>query len=392
MKSSKHTRLKKIILITSISVASVLLVLGMIVFFIFNSYINKMNLVSPKEIDLHDEAYEGEENGTSDTDYIKENDLSSLTHTDQDTNVDNPEEIDDEDDHNITDTPQEEIDIVEEKIRANMDENQTPILESKDVINILLIGSDTRKVGGTGRSDAMIIVSINKKTKTITATSIMRDIYLHIPGKKNNRVNAAYALGGADLLLDTIQQNFKIELNRFASIDFFAFIDIIDEIGGVTLDVSKREIPVINAYVSEINLLTGEEETKDHLTEPGLLLLNGKQALGYARNRYVGNSDFERTARQRRVLEQVFDGVKDLKLLELNDLVNVVLPQVTTNLTKGEIFSLVLGLPSYANYDLQQLRIPIDGSYRNIRVRGMSVLDVDFEKNIDEIQLRIYHE
>lgn len=383
MKSNNHTRLKRIILITSTSVASVLMVLGIVAFSIFNSYINKMNLVSPKDI---------EENNISDINDVRENDLSSQTHTDQDNNSDYVEEIDDLEDTSITDTPQEKIDLVEEKIRANMDENQTPILESKDVINILLIGSDTRKVGGAGRSDAMIIVSINKKTKMITATSIMRDIYLHIPGKKNNRINAAYALGGADLLMETIRQNFKLELSDFASIDFYAFIDVIDEIGGVTLDVSQREIPIINNYVSEINILTGVEETKDHLTEPGLLLLNGKQALGYARNRYVGNSDFERTARQRRVLEQIFDGVKDLSILELNDLVNTVLPQITTNLTKGEIFSLVLGLPSYANYDLQQLRVPIDGSYRNMRVRGMSVLDVDFKENINEIHLKVYLE
>lgn len=383
MKSNNHTRLKRIILRTSTSVASVLMVLGIVAFSIFNSYINKMNLVSPKDI---------EENNISDINDVRENDLSSQTHTDQDNNSDYVEEIDDLEDTSITDTPQEEIDLVEEKIRANMDENQTPILESKDVINILLIGSDTRKVGGAGRSDAMIIVSINKKTKMITATSIMRDIYLHIPGKKNNRINAAYALGGADLLMETIRQNFKLELSDFASIDFYAFIDVIDEIGGVTLDVSQREIPIINNYVSEINIITGVEETKDHLTEPGLLLLNGKQALGYARNRYVGNSDFERTARQRRVLEQIFDGVKDLSILELNDLVNTVLPQITTNLTKGEIFSLVLGLPSYANYDLQQLRVPIDGSYRNMRVRGMSVLDVDFKENINEIHLKVYLE
>lgn len=282
--------------------------------------------------------------------------------------------------------------MLAEKLRANMEENQTPIMEDKDVLNILLIGSDTRKAGGNGRSDAMIIVSINKKTKTITATSVLRDIYLQIPGKKNNRLNAAYVFGGADLLMETIEQNLRIELNRYASVDFYAFIDVIDELGGITLEVTENEIAVINNYVTEINYLIGEELTLDHLLEPGLLMLNSKQALGYARNRYIGNSDFERTARQRRVLEQIFSGVKDLNLIELNDLVNILLPQVTTNLTKGEIFSLILGLPSYANYDLQQWRIPIDGSYSNMRIGGMAVLGVDFQSNIDEIERRIYGE
>lgn len=190
--------------------------------------------------------------------------------------------------------------------------------------------------------------------------------------------------------MDTIEQNFKLEVNRYASVDFFAFIDIVDAIGGVTLDVSEKEIPVINNYVSEINRLNGEEESLDNLTEPGTLLLNGKQALGYARNRYIGNNDFERTARQRRVLEQVFLKTKDLGLLELSSLMNKLLPQVTTNLTQGEIFSMILSLPSYAKYDLQQWSIPVNGSYSNLRIEGMAVLGIDFERNIGELQRRIY--
>lgn len=384
MKSFRPIPIKKVILIVSLSIVSILLVLCLMSYLIIHNYINKINLVSPESIsncmDNMDnaEAYSIENSNTDAFSIVGSNTDFSII------------EDSDTDDSSIEDSPREEIDLVEENLRINMEENQTPIMDEKDVINILLIGSDTRKSGGSGRSDAMIIVSINKKTKTITATSILRDIYIQIPGKGNNRLNAAYAFGGADLLMQTIEMNFKIRLSRYASVDFYAFIDVIDELGGITLDVSDKEIPIINSYVTEINRLTKEEETKDQLTEPGLLLLNGKQALGYARNRYVGNSDFERTARQRRVLEQVFIRVKDLKLLELNDLLNVILPQVTTNLTEGEIFSLILGLPSYANYDLQQCRIPIDGSYKNMRVKRMSVLSIDYEKNINEIQDKIY--
>lgn len=386
MKSFKGTPNKKIIIVILISFILALLILSLIVFLIVQSYINKMNFVSSENISSHDEAY--------DVEGIDINDRNSilLDRCVQDPMIDELLEEKDVNGSFIADATMEEIDLLEEKIRANLEENQTAIMEDKDVLNILLIGSDTRKAGGAGRSDAMIIVSLNKKRKTITATSVLRDIYLQIPGKKNNRLNAAYAFGGADLLIETIEQNLKIELNRYASVDFFAFIDVIDELGAITLEVTENEIPVINDYVTEINELTGEEGSKDHLLEPGLLMLNGKQALGYARNRYIGNSDFERTARQRRVLEQVFSGVKDLNLIELSDMVNVILPQVTTNLTKGEIFSLILSLPSYANYDLQQWRIPVDGSYSNMRMAGMAVLDVDFQRNIEEIERRIYGE
>lgn len=368
MKLFRRIPIKKTMIFVSISIIAVLLILLTVVFLTINSHIDKMNLVSLENVDSHDETYDINSDSLSYNNYSPDID-------------DSPE---------FPNSPQDEIDLAEERIRANMEENQTPILDKKDLLNILLIGSDTRRAGGTGRSDAMIIVSINKKTRKITATSIMRDIYLHIPGKNNNRANAAYALGGADLLMDTIEQNFKIELNRFVSVDFYSFIDVIDEIGGVTLEVSQNELSKINNFVAEINILNGEDGAKEQLIEPGFLLLNGKQVLGYSRNRSIGNSDFDRTARQRKVLEEIFKSVKDMDLLELDGLVNLILPKVTTNLTKGELFSLILGLPSYTNYDLQQLRIPIDGSFTNMRVRGMAVLNIDFEENIKEIQRRIY--
>lgn len=239
----------------------------------------------------------------------------------------------------------------------------------------------------------MILVSINKKTKKIIVTSILRDIYLQIPGKKNNnRINEAYAFGGADLLMETIEQNFRIQVEQYASVDFYAFIDIVDAVEGVTLEVTEKEIPVINGYVMELNRLTGQEETKDLLTEPGTLLLSGKQALGYARNRYVGNSDFERTARQRRVLEQIFKKVKNSNLAEIKDLLNIILPHVTTNLTEGEMFSLILSLPSYIDYDIEQWSIPMTGTYTSKRIRGMAVLGIDFNKNIGELHRKVYDE
>jgi LCP family protein required for cell wall assembly len=340
-----------------------------------------MQLISSEDNTLIDKTLENEK-------LASEIDLKSLSEsgTDQPSDI----EIETVDAASVNASQQDEILTFEENIRINMESNQTPIMQDKDVFNILLIGSDTRKVGGNGRSDAMIVISINKKTKEIIATSLLRDIYLHIPGKSNNRINAAYALGGADLLMDTVEENFKLQIDRYISVDFFAFIDIVDAIGGVTLEVSEKDIPVINGYIEEINTLTGQEITKDQLTEEGTYLLNGKQTLGYVRNRYVGNSDFERTNRQRKVLEKIFEGVKGLNLLELNKLMNTLLPQVTTNLTQGEIFSLILSVPSFAKYDLKQWRIPIDGSYTGVRIKGMSVLGIDFEKNIKEIQRKIY--
>ena len=297
-----------------------------------------------------------------------------------------PEEVD----LSQPDSTAEDISSIEDEILKNYQNNSTPILEIKKVLSVLLIGSDTRSTRERGRSDSMILISINQETKTITATSLLRDIYLEIEGKQNNRLNAAYSFGGANLLMDTIENNFKIKIDRYASVDFNAFIDIIDAVGGVTIDVSDKELPVANDYIKSMSIARKEDANSDQLTHSGSQLLNGKQTLGYSRIRYVGNNDFERTARQRRVLEQVFQKVKGLNLVQINDLLNSILPQVTTNLTEGEIFGQILSLPSYTKYDFEQWSIPMTGTYKGMRIRGMEVLGIDFNKNIAELQHRIY--
>ena len=298
--------------------------------------------------------------------------------------------LSEEDDSRLPAASEDEIAELERKLQDNL--AYSDIKNDRNVLNILLIGSDSRKSGGRGRSDAMILISINKKTKSIIATSILRDIYLKIPGKKEgNRINAAFAYGGAKLLLDTIRQNFKIDVDKYVIIDFYAFIDMVDAVGGVTVEVGKEDIPIINGYVKELNKLTGKDEDLDCIMETGTLLLNGKQALGYLRNRYIG-SDFMRTAKQREVLKQVFDKVKNLKISAITELAGRIMPQITTNLKESEIFSLLLALPSYIKYDIKQGSIPARGSYKDLKIRGMAVLAIDFDKNIRLLHESIYGE
>lgn len=356
----------KVIRVIVLSAVIVIVVLFISLYMIIHNYINKLNFVeTPKEVPFV-QSIELEQGDEIRSDIELEEELSDAA-----------------------DSPEKDILSLEEQIRLNMEENSTPIMYDEDVFNVLLIGSDTRETGDTGRSDAMIIISINKKTKSIIATSLLRDIYLQIPERTNNRINTAYAYGGAELLLDTIKLNFKIEIDRYASINFNSFIDIVDAVGGVTLEITEEEIPVINKYVRELNQMNGEPGEKDILTEPGTYLLNGIQALGYARNRYVG-MDFERTARQRRILEQIFNNMKNLNLLEINNLMNIVLPNITTNLTEGELFSMILSLPTYTEYSLEEWSIPVNGSYSFMKIRGMSVIGIDFEENIKELRYRVY--
>lgn len=291
----------------------------------------------------------------------------------------------------LQDSPTDEIAAAEQAITDYLQENSVALTYDKNVLNILLIGCDSLSGTDSGRSDSMILASINKSKKKIILTSIMRDIYTAIPGYGNNRMNAAFAYGGASLLLDTIREDFKIKVDKFVVINFFSFIHMIDQLGGVTISVSDEELPVLNRYVEALNWLEKLPSDDGILPQAGdHLLLTGKQALGYCRVRYVGNADYERTERQRAVLSQIFDQAKELSILELHELLSTLLPNVTTNLNKGELYSLILSSPALVSYEMEQDRIPIDGSYSGLNIRGMAVLQINFQKNMEELQQRIY--
>ena len=274
---------------------------------------------------------------------------------------------------------------------ASQTDSGETLVSSDSVTNVLLIGSDTRDTSESGRSDSMILLSINEKKRTVTMTSFMRDMYVSIPGHGMSKINAAYSYGGASLLIQTIQDNFDIKIDRYVSVDFFSFIKIIDRLGGVRITVTPAELPVLNNYIKEINALEHLSSTDGLLAHSGSnLLLTGKQALGYSRIRYVGNADFQRTERQRTVLDQVFTGIKDQNILSQMSLLNELLPDVTTSFSKAELVSLVAHSVQYKSYAAVQDRIPIEGSYQDARVDGQDVLEVDLGKNRAELKSKIY--
>lgn len=261
------------------------------------------------------------------------------------------------------------------------------------VTNILLIGNDSRENGEDGRSDAMILLSISNKTKTIQMTSLLRDMYVEIPGHDGNRLNAAYAYGGAELLMETIEQNLGISVNRYVLVNFEAFANLVDAVGGVDLELTNDEVQYVNGYLVEYNMLTGKPEGTDYLDASlsGMIHLNGPQALAYSRNRYIG-TDFGRTERQRKVLSGVIKNLPRSLVTNPRGLVNGLLPNLTTNLTSSECYGLGLQAGKLFAYEIVQGSVPIDGSYQNATIRGMAVLQVDFEKNREYLRSSIYGE
>ena len=364
---------KKYLLITLIVVVTILISGYIAILSLVNSYLSKVQYDTGSQV--------------AETEYIQ---VPALTDEEilQELLADEPLS-------NEADSAKEEIDALEQQMAAQLAQNdkstnKTDIVEVEDfgtndtiddIFNILVIGCDTRKKGGVGRSDAMILFSVNEDTEKIHMTSIMRDSYVSIPGKGNNRINAAYAFGGGKLLLDTIETNFDVNVDKYVAFDFYSFMDIVDSIGGIDIEVTEAEIPVLNSYVKGLNKLSGRNEDEYLVTQSGLQHLNGTQALGYARIRYVGDGDFERTNRQRTVIAKVFEKAQTLNLLEIHDLLNAFLPQVKTNLTQEEILSLMLQALEYLQYDLESHRLPVDDSWKYMRVNGMSVLGIDLEQN-----------
>ena len=286
------------------------------------------------------------------------------------------------------DSPQEDIDAADDAIKKNLD-NAVDVMKDKDVYNILLIGTDARDTSDRGRSDSMILVSINKKTDKIIMTSFLRDIYLSIPDVESTRLNHAYAYGGPDLLVKTIEENFKIEINKYVQVNFYSFESVVDAVGGVEIEVTDEEVPYINASLYETNEIEGRDYNSGTLSHGGTYKLNGAQALSYARIRYVG-TDFGRSERQRTVLTKIFEKMKGMSVTKLSDLLDEILPKVTTNMQKDEIFSFVLNSATYLSYDLEQCRVPADDTWQYLTIRGMSVIGIDFAANIDYLRDNIY--
>lgn len=238
--------------------------------------------------------------------------------------------------------------------------------DGEDIINILLIGEEALKVNGVsadgnGRSDTMMVLTINKKDKTIKLTSFMRDMYVDIPGYSRNKLNAPFAFGGPKLLCATLNLNFGIHIDAYVKVNFAGFEKVIDQLGGIEIELTETEAQYLNNnnYISK---------AENRTMVPGKQIANGNQALGYCRVRYVScitgeADDFGRTARQRMVLEKVFEKYKEMGLVDLLGIAYEDLEYIKTDLTKEEIIDYVKLAAQLQFESLETFRVPIENSY-----------------------------
>ncbi len=324
-------------------VFSLVLVIGLGSVIYIYSMLNKLNHENPEEIITQEEIFDVDE-------------------LDPDIEVVNPEDID----------------------ISNVNNIDGPRLDS-NVINILLLGEENIEGGVRGRSDAIIIASINKKQKALKLTSIMRDTYVQIPGYKDNKINSSYGSGGAPLLIETIEKNFDIKIDGYALVNFTSFETLIDKLGGVDIKLTGAEA----RYLNRTNYISNPAYRN---VVEGLQTLNGNQALGYARVRHVGNSDFERTNRHQKVITALFNKYKSSSITKMVETVNYIIPQIKTNMLTNDIISYATTVLTLGATEIETFRIPVDNGYQDKYVRTMRVLVPDIKLNTDELHKFIYGE
>lgn len=256
---------------------------------------------------------------------------------------------------------------------------QAPV--DTNITNILIVGSDSRSEETSGsRSDCMLLLSYNRKTQTASLVSFMRDAWVRIPNHGMNRLNAAFAFGGIGLCINTINENFKLDIQNYVVINFEGLKKIVDDLDGVSVYISKNEADYINA--------SNGEAGSSLLSEDGEQVLNGEQLLAHCRNRKSSSGDFERTRRQRDAMIALFYELKSTSTLtELSDLLRDSVKNVQTNIQLDTLLSLGFEAIRSENLSLTEGRIPYDNTWNYANKDGRSVVEIDLNENV-----RLLHE
>ena len=257
------------------------------------------------------------------------------------------------------------VEIDESSIHVNSGVDE----KLKDYRNIVLLGVDSQDGSFSNtRSDCIIIVSINKKTNDVNLTSVYRDTYVEIDGHGLDKITHAYAYGGPELAMSTLNKNLDLNITEFVTVNFETVKTVVDSIGGVTIKVTDAEATQISG-----------------LSSGGTYTLNGEHALAYSRIRKI-DSDYQRTERMRTVIEAVFDKVKTLGVSELSNFVDTILPLISTNLSSNEIISMLPAVPFYSIKNSEGWPYEV----RGISTDAWYGVPVTLESNVKELHAELF--
>ena len=257
--------------------------------------------------------------------------------------------------------------------------------------NILLLGTDSRSTEKNTRTDTMIVLSLNTQTHDIRMTSLMRDIWVDIPGHGGAKLNAACVYGGPELTVQTINENFGLDIQSYVLVNMSCLASIVDGLGGIRIDVSREEAKAINMLFEDDRHSNDANVyfAGDNVSPGSQMLLNGKQALAYARIRSL-DSDYARTERQRTLLVTIARKLQQQDLLSLAGIVTGMLQYVETNLTMDDIMA-IAGVCLDADLEnIAELRLPVEGTYEAGTFGGTWCIRPDFIENARVLNAFIY--
>lgn len=243
--------------------------------------------------------------------------------------------------------------------------------DERNITNILLLGVDNEE----DASDSIMVLSINKDKSSLKLTSIMRDSYIFFGDDKVNKLNYAYHYGGPELSIKTINENYDLDIRDYVKVDFNGLDNIIDGLGGIEMDITSEELPIING-----------------LKKGGKQTLNGAQAVIYSRIRKVGNNDYGRTDRQRKVMQEILRKLNSVPVTQYPKLISSLSEYVETSISTTELVGMASKSSGFKNSRMEELRIPLDGTHKDEYINNLFYLKWNKEKNVQGIHDFIYGE
>lgn len=251
--------------------------------------------------------------------------------------------------------------------------------EIADIVNIAILGVDESSED-SGRSDAIMIGTLDPVHNKLKITSIMRDTYVNIPGYGNDKINHAYAYGGAELTIKTLNQNFGLNITDYVKVNFDELVEIVDALNGIDINLSQEELDGLTEHLKSAYSLIGSDPRPVKLNSTGTYHLDGFQALGYCRIRNTSHNDFDRTSRHRKILNEMFNKISSAGPKELVSMSKNLLPYVETSLSNKQILTLAANVLSMSTATIEQERFPRDEYCNDAEINGTYYLwyDADY--------------
>ena len=283
----------------------------------------------------------------------------------------------------------EKVEINKDNVGISQDVEDKLSKYDDSITNIALFGIDASD-GGVGRSDSIMIATIDTHNKKLKLTSIMRDSYVNIDGHGLDKINHAYAFGKAELAIKTLNENFDLNISEFAAVNFSTLPKIIDKLGGIELDIDSEELQYINGYISDLNGINNTSVSP--ISSTGLQHVNGTQAMAYCRIRYTSGGDYKRTERHREVLSKMFEKILSMSPTSYPSLLNEILPMISTSLSASEIMDLGNEVLKVGSTSLEQERFPLDGYCEGQMIGGVYYLTFDKETTVNQLHDYIFED